>query len=393
MEKIKKYLLFAFIIENVAAQTSIFGGLTNMFFYLFLGLGVMLIFTSNIRTQGAGNTFWWAYALGAIYLVYEFVVMPETISERSLLYVLAKIITMIIIIVCVSSNFTFYYKRMLYPLALLLCFFILYGLVTGQGMNSNVAGERLSLGYANENTTSWMGAMAAGLLLYSGKSWGWKEFVFLGIAFYGVLAGGSRAGLLLLLIILIARYGFTKKVVISILAGYIVAVFLLPAIGLNTVGIERVQDTITGIETSNRSDEREAAEMMINKKPWTGWGFEAKNEGQAKLISELGSHSGYLETFKFMGYPLGGLWLCIVIGSIIGILVWHYKNKVALSFFEAYLIALPVCAFYEDVFTGVHEIETNFFYISLGISSFKVACMRCGELPLVEDSIDSEVIV
>lgn len=392
MEKVNKYLLFAFIIENVVAQTSVLGRMTNLFFYFIMGLGVMLAFTGMIWMRGANNSLWWAYALSAIYLVSEFVVMPETISERSLLYVLARITTLIIIIVCVNCNFEFYYKRILYPLALLLCFIIFYGLVTGQGVNSGVEGERFSLGYANENTTSWMGAMAAGLLLFSVKRWRWYNLLFLGIAFYGVLAGGSRAGLLLLLIILLARYGINRKTVISILAGFLVAIYLFPAIGLNTVGIERVQNTIAGIESNNRGDERRAAEIMIGKKPWTGWGFEAKNEGQAKIISDMGSHSGYLETIKFMGYPLGGLWLCIVIGSVIGILVWHFKNKVALSFFEAYLIALPICALYEDVFTGVHEIETNFFFISLGISSFKVSCMRWGNLPLVEGNGESDLI-
>ena len=390
MEKIKDYLLFAFIIENVAAQTSLFGGMTNLLFYLILGLGVIAAFTSSLWIQNASNAFWWAYALGAIYLFYEFVLMPETISERSLLYVLAKIITMIMIIICVSSNFTFYYKRMLYPLALLLCFFILYGLTFGQGMDSSATGGRLQLGYTNENTTSWMGAMAAGLLLFSVKQWHWNDFLFLGIAFYGVLAGGSRAGLLLFVIILFAKYGITKRLIISLVVGFLVAVFLLPAIGLNTVGIERVHDTISGVETNDRSDVRKAAELMISKKPWTGWGLEAKNEGRARDISELGSHSGYLETIKFMGYPMGGLWLCIVIGAVIGVLAWHYKNKVALSFFEAYLIALPICALFEDVFTGVHEIETNFFYFSLGISSFKITCMRGGDLSLVEGNVETD---
>ena len=389
MKIIKEYLLFAFIVENIAAQTFLLGGMTEVFFYIILAFGMIMVLTTNMWTRDAIKTFRWAYVIGLIYLFYQFILMPETISVRSVQYVAAKIITLSIIIICLSHNFDYYYRRMAYPLAVFLCFFIIYSFVTGEGIGSNVNG-RLRLGYTNENTLSWLGAMTVGLLLSVVKEWNWKSITLIILAFYGVLAGASRAGMLLLSIIVLAHFGFSKKAVLSVLFGFLFAIYLLPSFGLKTVGVERAQKTIDGIEKSNRDIERKAAEMMIAKKPWTGWGFEAKNEGKAKKISELGSHSGYLETIKFMGYPMGGLWLCVVLGTVFVILVWHHRNKVPLSFFEAYLIALPICAFYEDVFTGVHEIETNFFYISLGISSFKVACMRDGELPLVEETNKTE---
>ena len=64
--------------------------------------------------------------------------------------------------------------------------------------------------------------------------------------------------------------------------------------------------------------------------------------------------------------------------------------QIPLSFYEAYLIALPICALFEDVFTGVHEIETNLFYVSLGISSYKITCMRRGDLSLVEGNVETD---
>lgn len=43
MQFLRKYLLLLFIIENLFAQTKLFGFLSATLFYIFLGLGLLLV--------------------------------------------------------------------------------------------------------------------------------------------------------------------------------------------------------------------------------------------------------------------------------------------------------------------------------------------------------------
>ena len=370
MENIKKYLLFAFILENIAVQTMVLGAFANTVFYILIPIGVLFLFSKEIVSTVTMRTCWWAYALSAIYIFYEFIVGSEYISSRTIFYICGKITTFVIILVGIRKNYEFYAEKMLFPLAVFLTFFIVYGLVTGQGMSADM--DRMRLGYTNENTTSWMGAFVVGCILFSKRRWDWKSIIIVTIGIFGVLAGASRAGMLFLSILVVVRYGLKMNIVFPLIAGYAIAVFLLPAIGLNTVGLQRMQDTLTGVEESNRDVEREAAEMMIREKPYTGWGFEAHNVGTAADISELGSHNGYLETLKFMGYPMGGFWIFIIFYASAQVLLGLRRSRIKYGLFEAYILSLLICAMFEDLFTGVHEFATNFFIISLAISSFKL---------------------
>ncbi len=370
MDRIKKYLLFAFILENIAVQTMMMGAFANAVFYILIPIGALFLFSKEIFSSVTMRTCWWAYALSVIYIVYEFFVGSEYVNSRTIFYMCGKITTFVIILVGIRKNYEFYAQKMFFPLAVFLTVFLVYGLLTGQGMSTETG--RLTLGYTNENTTSWMGALAVGCILFSKRKWDWKSLFIVCLGIFGVLAGASRAGMLFLAILVIVRYGLKMNIIIPLILGYIIAVFLLPAIGLNTIGLQRFQDTLKGVESSNRDVEREAAEMMISQKPYTGWGFEAQNVGDALAISELGSHNGYLETLKFMGYPMGGLWIFIVLYSCVQVLMGFWRRRIKFGLSEAYVISLLICAMYEDLFTGVHEFATNFFFISLAISSFKL---------------------
>ncbi len=368
MLTIKKYLLFVFLLENIMVQTSLLGAFTNPLFYLFLGLGVICAFDGNLWSGTAIKKFGWAYSLMALYIVYEFTVGAEYISQKTLIYMIAKIVTFVIIITGVYYNEEFYRGKAIKWLIITMSFFLLYGLATGESAQST---GRMMAGYTNENTAGGMGALIVGMVVFSirDKKWTTLPVVCLLAGMFGVLAGGSRAGFLMLGLMVFLRYGFNVKTVGMGMAVVVLGLYILPAVGIETVGIQRMIDTYNGIEGTNRDIEREAAKWMIAQKPWTGWGYEATNQGYALILTVLPPHNGYLEILKQMGYPCAIVYFLVIATTILKGLREIRKHHVAIDLYMALALMLMVKAAYESLFIGVHEFETNIIYYALALVS------------------------
>ena len=381
LENVKKYLLYFMLLENVAVQTSLFGAYSSIFFNLFLGLGLLFILTGEVFKANAVKTFLPLYILVGIYLFYGFTIGASYIDNRSLTYLAAKMTTFAIIITSVNSNYEFYETKGLYHLALFMCFFVMYGLATGGLAEASIG--RSTMGFTNSNTTSGMGAFILGIVLFLTKKWNWKTIVITVIGLYAILAGGSRAGVLVAAIIIFMRYGISLKIIMMSFILVVTSLFVVPAIGLETVGVERMIDTVEGLEGTNRDVEREACLMMIREKPLMGWGFEAQNQGKASVLSLLGSHNGYMETLKFMGIPMGGLWIAVYLLTVLRLYLKYRKYKLESDVYLAMLIAFTVNAYYEGLFVGVHEFATNLIFVAM--------TMTCKKLS-IHESLNNRII-
>lgn len=372
MRAIKKYILLAFLLENIAVQTSLLGAFTNPLFFLFIGLGAVYLFDPIIWSSTNIKKFRWMYILMGIYIIYAFGVGVEYTDQKAVLYLMAKLSTFSIIITSLTYNEKFYHEKAIWYLIIVMGFFLVYGMLTGAHVNE--ASGRMLAGYTNENTAGAMGALLVGMLLYYMRNRKWSKWTYLliGIGFYGVLAGGSRAGFLMLFLLIFLCYGINFKTAGFIVALFLTGVFILPSIGINTVGLERLYNTYTGEEGTNRDLEREAAMWMIIQKPWTGWGFEAQNQGYALQLTELGSHNGYLETFKMIGVPLGILWFVTVIITSFSYVRYLISKHNGTDLFIALVIMLFVKSMYEGLFVGVHEYATNLFFFALAMVSLQL---------------------
>lgn len=369
MDKVKKYLLYALLLENISVQTLLAGTFAKPLFYIFIVIGFFFILQKDFWHSAVQRMFWPLYLLGGVYVLYQFSFGLDYLNQQSVIYLSGKIATFAIIIICIKSNYEFYENRMLNGLTLFMCFFILYGFATGGGAQGT---DRMTVGFTNENTTSGMGALVLGTMLFSVQKWNKKALLIAGIGLYALLAGGSRAGMMVLGILMIMRYGLTPKIVFISALLVIVSVYVLPSIGFETVGVQRVVDTINGTEGTNRDMEREAAWMMIEERPINGWGFEAQNQGAALDLSELGSHNGYLETLKYMGYIMGGLWIAALLFFIIKALLIYKKKRIPYDIYLAILVAFAANAFFEGLFVGVHEFATNMFFVALAMVYSKI---------------------
>ena len=365
---LKKYLLLAFLLENIMAQTMLLGRFSNYLFYPFMLYGLIALFSSETWQPETIKKFGCLYALMAVYIGYEFIIGINYISPQTLFYLIAKLSTFGIIITSLSYNESFYRDKGIYILICAMAFFLCYGMATGGTAHS---GERALAGFTNSNTAGAMGALTVGMLLFYMKDREWNVLttLLLFIGFYGVLAGGSRAGFLMLFLLVFLRYGFNIKTFGIALLLLIVGLFILPAIGIDTVGIQRMVDTYNGVEGTNRDVEREAAKWMIAQKPLIGWGYLAVNQGYAAELSVLQSHNGYLEIIKQMGYPTAIVYFGIILMTVVK--CWNTKKYYGecMDLYFALTLMLLVKANYESSFIGVHEYDTNLFFVSIAIIS------------------------
>lgn len=363
MKNIKKYLLLAFIIENLLAQTRILGG-TSVFFYVFLVAGGYFLLEGSAFKKEVNESCKCLFSLAMVYILYQFTLGFGTISFRTLLYLLAKVTTFIIIAISVTSDWEFYAKKTPQFFSIGVLLVLMYGLLTGQ--NSSVNGRQL-IGFTNANTTSTLGAIAfAGFLFFRNRQ-NSKTYLFaMFLCLYAMLAGGSRNGMLLFAIILFMWRGVSLKSIPVVVGLFAMVIVLTEQFHIELSGIDRLIGTARGEIGANRDVEREAAIMMIRESPWTGWGFEAQNVGRAAMISELGSHSGYLETLKFMGYPFAVIWFLVLFVGVKRCLKL-YTHGVEIRYHLAIVIASIISAFFEGLFVGVHEVGTNLFFVSLAV--------------------------
>lgn len=363
MKNIKKYLLLAFIIENLLAQTRLLGG-TSVFFYIFLVTGGYLLFEGSLFKKDTYESCKCLFLLAGVYILYQFTVGYDTLSSRTLLYLTAKVTTFVIIVISITSNWEFYAKRTPQIFSIGVLIVLIYGLLTGQ---TNSDDGRQLIGFTNANTTGTLGAIAfAGFLFFRNRQ-NSKMYLFAMLfCFYAVLAGGSRNGMLLFAIILFMWRGVSLKSIPVVVGLFAMIIVLTEQFHIELSGIDRLIGTATGEIGANRDVEREAAYVMIGERPWTGWGFEAQNVGRAAMISKLGSHSGYLETLKFMGYPFAVIWFFVL---FVGVrrCIKLYTHGVEIRYHLAIVIASIISAFFEGLFVGVHEVGTNLFFVSLAV--------------------------
>lgn len=370
MKTLYKYLLLAFLIENIMTQTYLLGFMSEYLFYPFLFLGLLAFANPFLWRAQNISRFSCIYILMAIYIIYEFTIGSTYISERNLIYLVSKIATFGIIISGITYGETFYKEKGVIILVACMAFFLCYGIISGD--NAVISGTgRIRAGYTNENTTGTMGALTVGMLLFYMRDRKWNALygLFLIVGCYGVFAGASRAGFLMLFLMIILRFGLNVKTALFIIIVGSVGVYLLPSFGLETVGLQRMIDTYNGVEGSNREPERLAAEWMIAQKPWVGWGFEVRNVGFALSLSKLSSHNGYLEIIKQMGIPFAVLYFLTIAVTLLR--CWLAKNKhhESMNVYLALALMLLVKANYESLFVGVHEYGTNVLFTALGMAS------------------------
>lgn len=365
MNQLNKYILFVFLIENLLISTKFSLGVVP--FYIMLGLGSLMLLQPTFWQSKTMKECAPLYWLGAVYILYQFTLGFSTFSIRSILYLVTKLVTFAIITVSVTSDWDFYARKTPLILSIIIIIVLLTGAATTGDLNS---GDRMRLGFGNENL---MGSLAslcfAGVLFFWDRKRSFLYALLLAGSTYSLLASGSRNAILYLFIILVIWTGFKISRLIPVILLSVVFSVALSYLPIHLSGVDRFRETVEGNMGSTRDVEREATLMMIKESPIKGWGFEAQNVGQAAMLSELGSHNGYLDTIKFMGYPFGILWFMVLLFSVIPLLKYTRDGQPLLRYHIAIVLSTMITAFFEGWFTGVHQYNTNIMFYSLAVLS------------------------
>ena len=364
MKLLKKYILLVFLIENLLAQSP-FGGYVHWLFYLMLLAGIILMLGGGFFKSSSFRKCRPLYLLGIVYIIYQFTLGIETLSVSTITYLIAKVTTFVIITISVVDDWDFYARKVPFYLSIVVFIILLFGLSGSETLNTT---DRLQLGFGNANSTSSLSAFCVATVFFF---WNRKHailYILIAlVAAYSMLAGGGRNAILMLAIMLMIWTGMSFRRIIIAFSLVCVLLCLINIFSLDLAGIERIEATMSGEAGTNRDLERLATQLMIEEKPYTGWGFGATNVGAAAELSELGSHNGYLETIKFMGYPFAILYFFILFGGMIPMLRYYRSNDMAIRYHLAIVLSHFACALFEGLYVGVHEFSTNVIFYSLAI--------------------------
>ena len=286
MKFLKKYILLIFLIENLLALSPIIGS-SQFLFYIMLAIGLVLMLVGGFFKPENYKKCRPLYLLGLIYVLYQFTLGIDTISVSTLTYLIAKVATFVIITTSIVNDWSLYARKVPFYLSIFVFFILLIGINNVDTLSTTT---RQNLGFGNTNATSALAAFCIATVIFF---WNRRHAFFYSImalcALYAMLAAGGRNAMMVLAIMLFVWTGMSMKrimIAVSVLCAIWIGISVLP---IKLAGIERLEATISGEAGTNRDIEREATKMMIEERPYTGWGFGAANVGEAAELSELGS--------------------------------------------------------------------------------------------------------
>lgn len=369
MSQIGKYLLVVLLIANLSSQYVLFTPMSNILFYGSLGVCVLYSIISCHQFLHINNlkatSFLWLFIITLT--VYQFTLGIISLTEESIKYLCAKCVVLLIIYWGITTNFRFYYQKIIPIVIYTITLLIIYGYL----FHNEIFAGRSTCGFGNPNSTSAISSIGfAGFLLIGYKP-RWLTLICAAVCLFGVLAGGSRTVTAVCIIAIFLKYKFSFKTVALFSICLTLSLIIFPYLGFNLNGINRVVNAFTTHDfVGSRGEVREATIKMITERPWSGWGFKSGIQGEAEKITTLGSHNGYLDIIKAMGYPFATI---IFVGS--GIILWKIKNVLTSKdpFIRFHLFiagSILLSAFYESYIIGVNQIMTNFLFMSISILQY-----------------------
>lgn len=367
--QIGRYLLLVLLFANLSSQYVLFSPMSNLLFYGSLAGCVLFSIISCRQFLHTNNfkatSFLWLFIVTLT--VYQFTLGVNYINDESLNYLLAKNAVLLIIYWGITTNYEFYYRKMIPLFIYIIPVLIIYGYI----FHNEVFAGRSTCGFGNPNSTSAISSIGfAGFLLLNYKP-RWLSSICAAVCLFGVLAGGSRTVTMICVIAIFLKYKFSFKTVTLLLICLTVALVVFPYLGFELNGIDRVINAFTTHDlVGSRGDVRKATMMMINESPWVGWGFKSGIQGEAAKITTLGSHNGYLDIIKAIGYPFA---IIIFVGAVH--VFWKMRDvlmsKNRFVRFHLFVVcSILLSAFYESYIIGVNQIMTNLLFVSITVLQY-----------------------
>ena len=364
INQIRGYWAWLFYLATLSTSYVLTVSCSNVLIYGVSLLGICIIFTS-IGTIYRGRVlsctpFVLGYFVAIFLYQFTFGLINET--ERSWSYFISKSVVCLSLGVSIPSNLSFYKEKFLDYTSVLAAVFIFLGVLF---FRVDFAG-RYALGFGNPNGLGAVAAIACGSLIIFSNLPKNLRLICIIMCSVGVLMSGSRSAIGILVMSLLIKYGLKPRLLLTATFLLIAVLLISQILNVQSVGIERFYQTVSTMDlSSNRAEEREATMLMIQSSPLTGNGLYAQQSEAAKVISELGSHCGYLDILKMMGIPFGGGLIIYILFQTLTLFLHFVKSPYLYEKAHLFIIvSIIFAAFFEAYIWGVFQVTTTMLFIS-----------------------------
>lgn len=365
MPFLQKRLLLLFLIASMLAEYILLMPVSKFLFYGALGLSVCFMLQRFLYTQAVAMCPH-IYALAAILILYQLLFGYYSTSDESLTYFIAKLTTFAIMMLSIGKDFEFYLRKSILPISYVILALIVLGWFVHR--TSSISANYYLFGFANRNAACTLSAIGFAGFLFAKEKYSKIDYLAMGILLITVLVGGSRNALAMCVIFIFVRYGISMQLVAVMVVSVVVVAFILPEFGVKITAFERLLGTISGEVSIDRESQRQGAMIMIQERPWIGWGLSSQIQGEALSISKNGAHNGYLTLIMYMGLPLGGAFIAVIAHGVISRLRLLRLKDNALNYHIAVMFCILFGANQEDYLVGVNQISTNLFFVSFVVT-------------------------
>jgi len=186
------------------------------------------------------------------------------------------------------------------------------------------------------------------------------------------LSTGSRLALIAIVLVLLMKYGFTKRNIVYAVISLLITLIIV-SINLNT-SINRF--VAQSLFNDRVLQYQYAYETFINK-PLFGYGLDKYAyidlsivPNYVKSLTVMGAHNGYLAFLTQYGILFGGAVIFIIFKKSIQIYSYFLKSK---EFERIYLFIIfytLIASLFEAFMTGINDFNTILFWFSLAFLSF-----------------------
>lgn len=365
MEKIAKYWAFLYLLGNIFAQYRMFSELAEPTFYTLIVIAVILLMR-NIQVLARPRmlkSHIFIYVFSFALIIYQFTFGLTYLNEKAATYLVAKVVCDFMFIISIAKCTTFYENKFYKYLPVLTACLIGIGIFTG-GVDPLT--NRQTYGFGNANSMCSIAALSAGCIFIQNRKLRLWHWIVIAVCVYAVLMGGSRTSMVAMLFGFIFKFGLKLKT-LAIVVVMLMAVPILDNMGVKFSGIERLTDTVkSGDYVDDRRMERAATILMIEQNPISGNGLYAENSEEAKKISLLGSHNGYLDLLKFMGLIFGGISILVLLVYALKLIrVFNSSQNLYVRTHLYVVISVLAMAMYEAYIWGVNQMTTSSLFVSL----------------------------
>lgn len=367
MPFLQKKLLLLFLVANMTAEYILLMPISKFLFLGVLGLSVCFMLQRFLYTDGISMCPH-MYVLAVILIVYQLLFGYLSTSDESLTYFIGKLATFAIMILSIGSDFEFYLRKSILPFSYAILALVVLGWFVHR--TSSISADYYLFGFTNRNAACTLSAIGFAGFLFAKDCYSKLDYLWMGILLITVLVGGSRNALVMCVIFILVRYGISMRLVAVMTVLVALIVFVLPEFGIRMTAFDRLLGTISGEVSLDREAQRQGTIMMIQERPWTGWGLAAPIQGKALAITQLGAHNGYLTLIMYMGIPLGISFIFVIIYGILKRLKLFKIRDNVLNYHLAVMFCILFGANQEDYLVGVNQISTNLFFVSFVVTGY-----------------------